>query len=82
VITVPDAAKLSGRNAETIRRWIRTGRLRSEKIGTQHLIREEDLESVLADDAPLPLPSAWSHDAAGRPLVPWESIVRDGRDSH
>jgi excisionase family DNA binding protein len=80
LITVPEAARRTGRNAETVRRWIRTGRLRSEKVGTQHLVREEDLVSFL-DDAPLDLPAAWSQ-ADGGVMPPWEQLVRDGRDSH
>jgi excisionase family DNA binding protein len=38
MITVPEAARRAGRNPETIRRWIRSGRLRAQRIGTQHII--------------------------------------------
>ncbi len=43
MITVPEAARRTGRNPETVRRWIREGRLSSQKVGTQHLIDEEAL---------------------------------------
>ncbi|HEX2040644.1 MAG TPA: helix-turn-helix domain-containing protein [Acidimicrobiales bacterium] len=80
LITVPEAARRTGRNAETIRRWIRTGRLRSEKVGTQHLVREEDVAGLL-DDRPLDLPEHWAK--AGDVLMPsWERLVRDARQSH
>jgi excisionase family DNA binding protein len=82
MITVPEAARRSGRNPETIRRWIRSGRLRSEKVGTQHLVSEGDLAGLLDDDRPLILPSAWEHTDDGRPMPAWEQLVRDGRDSH
>ncbi len=42
-LTVPEAARRIGRNPETIRRWIRAGKLPSRKVGTQHLIDEDDL---------------------------------------
>jgi excisionase family DNA binding protein len=42
-LTVPEAARRVGRNPETIRRWIRAGKLPSRKVGTQHLIEEDDL---------------------------------------
>jgi len=42
-LTVPEAARRLGRNPETIRRWIRAGKLRSRKVGTQHVIDEDDL---------------------------------------
>jgi excisionase family DNA binding protein len=47
MLTVPDAARLAGRNPETIRRWIREGKLPARKIGTQHVIDETDLDPFL-----------------------------------
>lgn len=80
LITVPEAARRSGRNPETIRRWIRSGRLRSEKVGTQHLVEETDVMG-LADDGVLDLPEHWRTADAG--VMPaWERLVRDGRESH
>ena len=43
MLTVPEAARQTGRHPETIRRWIREGRLRAHKVGTQHVIQAEDL---------------------------------------
>ncbi len=43
MLTVPEAARRTGRNPETVRRWIREGKLPSRKVGTQHLIDEENL---------------------------------------
>ena len=48
MLTVPEAAKRTGRNPETVRRWIREGKLRAHKVGTQHVIDERDLEAVEA----------------------------------
>lgn len=47
MLTVPQAASRAGLAAETIRRWIRAGHLPSLKVGTQHLVREEDLDAAL-----------------------------------
>lgn len=80
LITVPEAARRAGRNPETIRRWIRTGRLRSERAGTQHLVREEDLLG-LVDVQPLELPEHWRTSGTRR-TPPWEQLVRDSRGSH
>jgi excisionase family DNA binding protein len=46
-LTVPEAARRAGRNPETIRRWIRAGKLPSHKVGTQHLIDEDDLTGAV-----------------------------------
>jgi len=43
MLTVPQAARRAKRDPETLRRWIRSGRLRATKVGTQHLIEEDDL---------------------------------------
>jgi excisionase family DNA binding protein len=51
-LTVPEAARRVGRDPETIRRWIRAGKLPSHKVGTQHIIDEHDLDAVAG--GPLP----------------------------
>ncbi|MCY4661279.1 MAG: helix-turn-helix domain-containing protein [Acidobacteria bacterium] len=43
MITVPEAALRIGRNPETVRRWIREGKLPAQKVGTQHFIDEDAL---------------------------------------
>jgi excisionase family DNA binding protein len=81
MITIPEAARRSGRNPETIRRWVRAGRLRSERVGTQHLVDEHEL-AALVDDEPIDLPVAWRTTSDGSPMPPWERLVRDARDAH
>lgn len=46
MLTVPEVARLMHRNPETIRRWIREGKLPASKVGTQHVIDENDLAIV------------------------------------
>ena len=79
MVTVPEAARRIGRNPETIRRWIRSGRLRSQKVGTQHLIDEADLDEV-AQKGSL-VPPSWQTTAAGGPMPDWVAIVREVRDA-
>ena len=43
MLTVAEAARRAGKNPETIRRWIREGRLRARKVGSQHVIEPDDL---------------------------------------
>ena len=68
MITVPQAARRTGRDPETIRRWIRAGRLRSTKVGTQHMIDEADLDAVATPVGGVDLPKRWRHFDSGRPL--------------
>ena len=81
MITVPEAARRSGRNPETIRRWIRTGRLRSQRVGTQHFVDEVAVDA-LATPAAIELPVAWRLADGDRPMPDWERLVRDAREAH
>jgi excisionase family DNA binding protein len=67
MLTVPEAARRVGREPETIRRWIRSGRLRAHKVGTQHVIDEADLDASLDGDE-LALPREWRTTRSGRPM--------------
>jgi excisionase family DNA binding protein len=58
-MTVPEAARRVGRDPETVRRWIRSGKLRSQNIGTQHLIDERDLQAFDKGNDSLPMPDMW-----------------------
>lgn len=80
MLTVPEAARRVGRDPETVRRWIRSGRLRARKVGTQHVIDEADLH--LAADPPrsVPLPESWRTFESGRPVPdPAEALRRSRR---
>lgn len=80
VLTVPQAAERVDRNPETIRRWIRSGKLVSTKVGTQHLVDEDDLDSVArTGSATLPLPAQISTTASGAPMPDIVGALREGR---
>lgn len=81
MITVPEAAKRARRDPETVRRWIRTGRLRARKIGTQHVIEESDLDALVAADV-LPLPEPWGKTITGEPMPDVVAAVRRSRAGH
>jgi excisionase family DNA binding protein len=83
MITVPEAAKRAGKDPETIRRWIRTGRLRARKVGTQHVIEEDELDFVLEDEQ-LPVPAEWGWDLLpdGRPMPNFVAMIRRQRAGH
>ena len=84
MLTVPEAARRAAPTgiAETIRRWIREGKLPARKIGTQHILEEEDLEAVLQRGAEtLPLPPSWKKTFWGGQMPDWTSIVREQRSA-
>jgi len=67
MITVPEAARRVRRNPETIRRWIRAGRLSSQRVGTQHLVDERELDGLVARQS-LPVSPGWRRTATGEPM--------------
>lgn len=83
MLTVPDAARRIHRNPETVRRWIRSGRLRHTKVGTQYLVAEADLDALTARaDGATPMPDWMRMRPDGRVQPEWTRIVRDGRRTH
>jgi len=80
MLTVPEAAKRVAKNPETVRRWIREGKLTSRKIGTRHFIEEKDLDSLLQGDV-LPAPPGWEKMWNSDPMPNWVALIREGRSS-
>jgi excisionase family DNA binding protein len=78
MLTVPQAATRTGRNPETIRRWIREGKLRASKVGTQHVIEEQDLQAIEPAEM-LPLPKAFQRTASGEPMPNVVAWIRQSR---
>ncbi len=83
MLTVPEAARRTGRNPETIRRWIREGRLRATKVGTQHVIDEAALDEMVETRSDrVPLPDEWQTTFWGGPMPDFVAIVRSQRAEH
>ena len=83
MLTVPEAARRAQRNPETIRRWIREGKLRATKVGTQHILEERDLDAMLADSGgTVDLPPEWQTTFWGGPMPDFVSIIRRQRSDH
>lgn len=84
MLTVPEAARIAGKNPETIRRWIRSGRLAARKFGTQHVIDEAELDEVVHGVRAEGVPE-WMRD--GLRSQGWSAddivrMVRQARDEH
>ena len=81
MLTVPEAARRVGRNPETIRRWIREGRLRSERVGTQHLVDEDALDALVVTAKPIPS-ARDDHTVTGEPMPNFLAALRRSRSAH
>lgn len=70
-LTIPEAAAIIRRDPETVRRWIRAGRLPARKVGASYVIWREDLSELVArqeEPEMLPLPEGWRTTSSGAPM--------------
>ncbi len=79
MLTVLEVAARVGRDPETVRRWIRSGKLPAHKIGLQHMVEEADLP-VPFDEAKVP--SGWGRTITGEPMPDVVAAIRRGRSGH
>ncbi|MGI8426255.1 MAG: helix-turn-helix domain-containing protein [Actinomycetota bacterium] len=82
MLTVQEAARQLGKNPETIRRWVRSGKLRSRRIGLQHIIDEDDLKEAAKRVERSPLPPSLRKTFTGMEQPDWAEIIRRSRQSH
>jgi excisionase family DNA binding protein len=81
MLTIPELARQLNRDPETIRRWIRAGKLRARKVGTQHVVDEADVASFLKPPR-MPVPPGWDRTMTGEPMPDVVSVVRGSRARH
>ncbi len=85
MLTVPEAARRVRRDPETVRRWIRSGRIRARRIGNQHFIDEADLAVIESEEfemLPVPRSWAWGRTLTGEPVPNSVEAVRRSREGH
>lgn len=82
-LTVPEAARRARRNPETVRRWLREGRLPATRVGTQWLIDEWELSVFLGESSDtVPMPEEWRRTFWGGPMPDVVAIIRRQRNEH
>lgn len=78
MLTIPQAAARSGRGAETIRRWVRAGRLPAHRASGRLLVHAEDLDALTARPAH-DLPAGWGRTTWDTRQPDWVAEVRRAR---
>ncbi len=82
MIGVAEAASRVGRSPETVRRWIRSGRLPASRDGRRLVLDVGDLDAVRDELYPmLALPAEWQRLEDGSPAPNWVAAVALSRSS-
>jgi excisionase family DNA binding protein len=83
MLSVAQAADRLGRNPETVRRWIRSGRLPARRVGTRHAIDDRDVRVIEDELYPMSeLPEEWSVGDDGIPAPNWVAALHRSRSGH
>ncbi|HEY8739879.1 MAG TPA: helix-turn-helix domain-containing protein [Candidatus Dormibacteraeota bacterium] len=77
MLTVPEVARRLNRDPETVRRWIRAGKLRAHRVGTQHIVEDEDLAALMKPS--VSVPPGWMQTATGEPMPDILNALRASR---
>lgn len=80
MLTVHQMPARVGRDLETARRRIRTGKLRARMVGVQHVVDERELAELLDDDGLL-LPRAGKTTSTREPMPNVVDTLRRSRKS-
>jgi len=76
MLNVAEAAKRLGMDRETIRRWIRSGRLRAQRVGRSYAIDARDLRTIEDEMFPMAeLPEEWKLGDDGSPAPNWVAAL-------
>jgi excisionase family DNA binding protein len=83
MLTVAEAADRVAKDPETVRRWIRSGRLRARRVGIRHAISDQDLLAVEDKLFPMAkLPDEWKLSDDGSPAPNWVAALHRSRRDH
>jgi excisionase family DNA binding protein len=83
MLTVAQAADRIGRSPETVRRWIRSGKLPAKRVGTRHAIEPRELDQIASEIYPMAdLPDEWKTGDNGEPALNWVAAIHRSRTAH
>lgn len=83
MLSVAETASRVGRSPETVRRWIREGRLPAQRRGGRQLIADRDVRAIEDEIHPMAqLPEEWRVGDDGSPAPNWVAALHRSRSGH
>lgn len=83
MLTVVETASRIGRSSDTVRRWIREGRLPAKRLGVKQMIEDRDVRVIEDELYPMAeLPEEWRFGDDGSPAPNWVAALHRSRAGH
>jgi excisionase family DNA binding protein len=83
MLTVAETASRVGRSPDSVRRWIREGRVRTQRMGSKQLIGDADVRAIEDELYPMAeLPDEWKTGDDGSPAPNWVAALHRSRIGH
>lgn len=83
MLTIAETAARIGRSPDTVRRWVREGRLPARRIDGRRVIEDRDVRAIEDEIHPMAhLPEEWRVGDDGSPAPNWVAALHRSRSGH
>lgn len=83
MLTIAETAARIGRSPDTVRRWVREGRLPARRVDGRRVIEDQDVRAIEDEIYSMAtLPEEWRIGDDGSPAPNWVAALHRSRSGH